>query len=709
MFQAIIKNGKVITENIPQPIVNEGSVLIKVINSCLSAGTEISQVKDSGKSLIKKAIERPKQINDFINSIKKEGLIKTYNKINLKLKSGKPIGYSVSGIVIGTGKNINSYKIGDYVAAAGAGVANHAEFVDVPENLVVKMPKRLNHLKASTVAIGSIALHGVRRANLKLGEYCVVFGSGIIGLITIQLLTLSGIRVAVIDLNNYRLNIAKKLGAELVLNPSDADILDEIDNWTGGYGADCVLFTASTSSSEPLSKSFKMCRKKGKVVLVGISGMNIDRNDIYSKEIDLQISTSYGPGRYDKNYEYKGFDYPYSYVRWTENRNMSEYLRLISEGKINLDDLISRTFKIEEASKAFERLNKFSKEDLMIFLDYGTINKNQFNLNYVKSTNIKTSKKNLKNKIINVGIIGTGSFVKNMHIPNLLKLNGKYHIYAVCDKVGYEANNINKHYKINNVTTDYTELLNDNIINLIMVCTQHESHSKIVLDSLNAGKHVFVEKPLCINKEQLNKIKNYFNNNSSTPLLFVGYNRRFSKYAREIKKHISRRINPLFLHYRINAGYLPGDHWVFEQGGRIIGEACHIIDLMTYFTESRITEINAESITPVNNKFQISDNKSIILKYEDGSIATLEYFAVGNKDLNKEYMEIHFDGKSIIMDDYRILKGYGFNIKNIKTKKSEKGHLEELEILYNALIGNEEKWPIELWDMMQTSEVSLEL
>lgn len=707
MLQAIVKKGKVLPQNIPAPIVSDGSLLIKVVYSCISAGTEISSVSSSGKSLIKKALEQPENVKKVLNLIKSEGITKAIEKIKGKLDAGNPTGYSISGVVIGVGKGVNGFRVGDMVAAAGAGLANHAEYVDVPVNLVMKLPKGMDFKLASTVTLGGIALQGVRRIDLKLGEFCVVVGAGILGLLSVQMLKLSGVRVAVSDLDERRLQIAKELGAEIILNPAKDNVVELIHNWTNGYGADGVIFTAATSSSEPLSQSFKMTKKKGRVVLVGVVGMEIKREDMYSKELDFLISTSYGPGRYDKNYEEKGLDYPYAYVRWTENRNMTEYLRLVNEGYIKLDKLIDAVYPIEEVTEAFESLQNPQNKPLMVILDYGNYNEQKLNDYLYHEKKVILNEKKLDKNIINVAIVGVGGFATGMHLPNLSKLKDKYNIYAVMNRTGHKAKAVAQQYGATYATTNFEEILNDKNVDLVLICTRHDSHAELTLKALEAGKHVFVEKPLATNFDDLEKINAFYNSDKpNKPVLFVGFNRRFSKYAQEIKKYTEKRINPLLIRYRMNAGYIPLDHWVHEHGGRIVGEACHIIDLMTFFTSSKIESISVESLTPKTEMYSSSDNKSIILKYSDGSVASIEYFSIGSKELSKEFMEIHFDGKSIIMDDYKSLKGYGIKLNEITTPISEKGQFEELEILYETLKGNKKEWPIAFWDMIQTTEAT---
>jgi predicted dehydrogenase len=553
-------------------------------------------------------------------------------------------------------------------------------------------------------------MHGVRRADLKFGEYCVVIGTGILGLLSIQMLKNSGIRVAALDLDNKRLAIAKELGVELALNPSAEDALKIVESWTEGLGADAVLFTAATSSSEPLSQAFKMCKRKGKVVLVGVSGMEIKRDDIYSKEIDLQISTSYGPGRYDKAYELKGIDYPYAYVRWTENRNMSEYLRLVHESYIKLDKLINAVYPADKMTAAFESLQNPDNRPVIVLLDYGLPVQNDVQPRCSERTIQINQAIIAKKGIIKVALIGAGSFATGMHLPNMAKIPDKYKLIAVMDQNGHTAKSVATQFGAQYATTDFSEIINDSSIDLLLIATRHNSHASLTLQGLNAGKHIFVEKPLATNEEDLDKIVQFYKEKGvAHPVLMVGFNRRFSKYAQEIKQHTDKRINPLFIHYRMNAGYIPLDHWIHEDGGRIIGEGCHIIDLMGFFVGFSVKSISFESLEPKTNKFSSSDNKSIILKYEDGSIATIEYFAVGNKNVSKEYLEIHFDEKSIIMENYKNLYGYNIKIKPIRTKRSEKGHFEEIECLYNALMSPLNSSPIDLESLIETTHITFAL
>jgi len=699
MIQAIVKKGKVFKQEVLAPNVTENSLLIKVINSCISPGTEISGVQTSGKSIMQKAIAQPEKITKFIDWLHNDGIDITLKKFRSETKIGSPTGYSISGIVLNVGKGCENFSVGDQVVAAG-NFANHAEIVNVQKNLVVKIPHSLDFYSSSTATIGAIALQGIRRANLNLGEFAVVYGTGLIGLLTVQMLIHSGIRVAAIDLDQSRLELAKQFGAEIICCPENENSIDIVKNWSDGFGADAVIFTAATQSNEPLSNSFKMAKKKGKVVLVGVSGMLIQRSDIYQKEIDFLISSSYGPGRYDKNYEDKGNDYPYEYVRWTENRNIKEYLRLLDTNAVSIKDLPIKRIKIDELEQAFSLFESGKSKPLGVILEY---NNSNAVVHQTKQT-IITNPKNKKG-IINIGFIGVGSFAKNIHLPNISKLESKFKIAAIMSQSSYKAKGFSEIYGANYITNNYDEILNDKNIDLVFICTQHINHGELVLKALRQKKNVFVEKPLTINENELTEIEKFYQKNQN-PLLMVGYNRRFSVYAHEIKKHVEKRINPLIINYRMNAGLLPKDHWIFDQGGRIIGEACHIFDLFNFLIASDILTVNIEEINPRTSNYINGDNKLITLKYADGSIATLSYFSIGSNKLSKEYMEVHFDGKSIIMDNYQSLTGFGLKINNIKTNQSDKGHYEELLVLFDSLNGYKKNWPIPLNDLLQTSKIS---
>lgn len=696
MKQVLVKKGQVIVEDIPSPVVSDNGVLVKVLYSCISAGTEMMGVNESGKSLIKKAMEQPEKVKKAFNMLKNQGVDAILGKVK-DMEAPKPTGYSAAGIVIGVGKNVKDIKAGDRVACAGAGIANHAEFIDVPRNLVMRIPDNLSIDLASTVTLGGIAMQGVRRADLRLGEIGAVIGMGILGQLTVQMLKASGCKVIGIDIDDRRLEIAKTTGCDYVINSSREDVIKEVEKITQGYGTDAVIITAASSTSQILSEAFNISRKKGKVVLVGVVGNEYNRDEMYQKELDFLISTSYGPGRYDANYEEKGIDYPYAYVRWTENRNMEEYLSLVANGKINLKPLIEKIYDINDAPAAYESLKSSENKPLIVLLKYDEEKLEDEKKVYINKT--------IKNDKINVAIIGAGGFAKGMHLPNLKRLSDIYNIYAIMSRTGTNAKSIAQQYGASYATTDYNEVLNDENVDMVMICTRHNLHAQMAVEALKKGKAVFVEKPMALNEEELNEIIKVIEE-TKLPYM-VGFNRRFSKYAVEAKKHIKDRMNPMIINYQMNAGYIPLDNWVHseEGGGRIIGEGCHIFDLFNYFTDAKVKSVSVDSIDPKTKNISQRDNVIATVKYEDGSVCTLTYTSIGNTSYPKEFCQIYCDGKIIIIDDYKKISGYGVKLQNIESAASEKGQYEEL-IEFAKFIKKGKNYPIPLWQLEQATRIS---
>lgn len=695
------KNGIVVKET-TIPSLSANSVLIRVRYSCISAGTEISAVKGASKSLIKRAIEHPEQIKQALEIAQKEGFQKLLGKVDSSMEKLGSSGYSISGEVVAVGKGISDIKVGDLVSAGG-NTANHSEYVCVPRNLVVRVPDGLSLSLASLGTVGSIAMHGVRRADLRLGEYGVVVGCGLMGLLAVQMLKASGVKVACTDVNLSRLGLAKELGADKVINSAEEDPVVAVRNWTGGFGADAVVFTAATQSSEPLSQSFKMCRKKGKVVLLGVSGMTIDRSDMYRDEIDFIISTSYGPGRYDPEYENRGVDYPYAYVRWTENRNIYSFLELIRDGKVNIDKIAPKIYPLDEASDAYDGIQNNPGSHIITILDYG-LGESKID----DSIPIQLSEhKPINKNALTIGLIGAGSFATTILLPIIAAHPDKFHLKTIVNRSGDKALNAGRQFKAEKISSNQDDIFNDPDIDLIMICTRHGNHAELVLKGLKAGKNVYVEKPLATTLEQLDDIKKFYTENKGKPVptLMVGFNRRFSKQAQEIKRHLDGRTAPVFIRYRMNAGFVPADAWVHGDGGRIIGEGCHLIDLMQFLIDKPVVDCSVAHFKPKAGFYLSEDNRFITMEFDDGSVAEIEYFACGSKDLPKEYMEVHWENKSIILDDYKLMTGYGVKVKSYKSSLPQKGHEEEWLALYDAL--KKGKASIEVNSLIQTTELSI--
>jgi len=700
MKQILIKKGQVTVGDVPAPFVGAGEVLVQVHYSCISTGTEMSGIKSSGEPLYKKALKKPQDVKKTLEMIRTRGLKNTIVRVKSKIDMAKPIGYSASGVVLEVGKEIKDIKQGDRVACAGLGIANHAEFIAVPRNLMVKVSQDLPLDIASTVTLGSIAMQGVRRADPELGEYVTIIGLGILGQLTSQMLKVNGCKVIGIDKDQKRVDTALSLGMDRGLNPVNGNIIDEAMRFSNGFGVDSVIITASTQSSEIINQAMEMCRKKGRVVIVGAVGLNLRREEFYKKELDVLISMSYGPGRYDEKYETKGEDYPYAYVRWTENRNMEEYLCLLNNKKINIKPLIERIYPVEDALKAYDELKTGSSRPLTVLLEY--------NKESIPERKIIVSTKKIQKDKINIALIGVGSFAKAMHLPNLRRLNNFYNIYAIVDKIGNNAKSIAKEYGVSYATTDFREVLKDKDVNMLIIATRHNLHAQMAAEAAEAGKAIFLEKPMALNREELNKLVAVLEK-TKVPFM-VGFNRRFSPYVKRIKEVIKNRQNPMIINYRENAGFMPKDHWVHteEGGGRNIGEACHIYDLFNFLTESEVESISVSSIVPKTEQYSGNDNFVTTIKYRDGSVCNLVYTALGTRKVPKEKMEIYVDGKILHLNDYKKLEIFGTRVEKMGTKIQSKGHYEEM-IEFARSIKEGDGYPIPLWQLIQATQISFQV
>ena len=700
MKQVLIKKGQAVTENVPAPQVEADKVLVRVVNSCISIGTEMSGVRASSVPLWKRALKEPEKVKKVLDMVAEKGISQTRELVKGKLDTGSLVGYSAAGIVIGVGTSVRDVKIGERVACAGAQCAHHAEVINVPRNLLVKIPEAVSFEEASTVTLGSIAMQGVRRAHTTLGECFVVIGLGVIGQIAVQLLKASGCKVIVSDLDAGRIETAMQHGADCAIQPDGSTDAEQVARLTDGIGADGVIITAAAKSDAIVSTAFKMCRRKGRVVLVGDVGLNLNREDFYAKEIDFFISTSYGPGRYDSLYEEKGLEYPVSYVRWTENRNLQEVLHLIAAKKLHVMDMVSKIYPVEEADRAYETLKTASPKPLMVLLSYsGEVQEDDTVVAVGNHASVAGK--------IRLAVIGAGGFAKGMHLPNIKQLGDLYHLRAVMSRTGTNAEAVAKQFGADYATTSYEKVLTDNAVDMVLIATRHNLHAEMVLEALRAGKHVLVEKPLAISMDELAKIEAFYRENKDAPALLTGFNRRHSRYLQEIAKHTNVRQNPMIIHYTMNAGYIPLDHWVHtkEGAGRNIGEACHIYDVFNFLTGTKAISVSASSIQPSSAYYSAKDNFVATITYEDGSVANLIYTAAGSKEYPKETMEIFFDGKMITLDDYKSMKGYGVKLASIETKGSEKGQLEEIEAFGRAVKEGHET-PIPLWQQMQAMQIA---
>ena len=711
MKQVLIRGGEAYVDEVPAPALAPGMVLVRVLNSCISSGTEGARVGGAAsKSLMRRALEDPDKIKRALEMALERGIKSTMAAVRGTVSSGSATGYSVAGVVERLGAGVTDLAIGDRVACAGAGLANHAEYVAVPRNLTVRIPAAVDFEEASTVTLGAIAMQGVRRLEPTLGELFVVVGLGLLGQLTVQILQANGCRVIGVDPNRERVDLARSLGMDGSIPVGAEDASERVARMTDGYGADGVVITAASDSDEIISQAFRMCRPKGRVVVVGDVGLNIQRADIYRKELEFRISTSYGPGRYDLKYEEAGLDYPIGYVRWTENRNMQEYLKLIADGKVRVRPLVREVYTIDRATAAFETVGIAAAAPLVL-------------LSYPAAADavvrgarcgVAVHAKPAHDGKIGIAVIGAGAFTRNVHLPNLQELSGQFDVRAIVNRTGTSAKQVADRFGAAYATTDYQEVMNDPDVDAVVIGTRHHLHAEITLAALHAGKHVLVEKPLAITPAQLSEIEAYFaaaeEAGRPIPVLMTGYNRRFSPYAERLKPFLIERANPAMLVYRMNAGYLPVDHWVHgaEGGGRNIGEGCHIYDLFAYLLDAPVVDVQASAISPPGAHYGRSDNFVATLSFEDGSVATLVYTALGHKEIGKERLEVFTDGAVAILDDYKALTFAGKDLPPLRTSGSEKGHGAELEAFGRA-IREDGAWPIPLWEQIQTARVSFEV
>lgn len=718
MKQVFKTNIGIVVDEVPIPTVSPRFVLVKVMNSLISTGTETSTMRKE-KLDFQRKLSRNKELMAKLNRlIKANGLKAGIDKIKSKLMPETEVlkmascGYSCSGIVVETGSNDTGFSVGDYVACAGSGFASHAEYVCVPMNLVAKIPEGVTFEDAAFTTVASISMHGLRRAEVAFGDTIVIVGLGLLGLIAVQLAKNSGLRVIGVDMYAHKLELATKFGADAVLLGNDENLISRINNFTNGHGADAVLLYAASKSRSLINNSMKYCRRKGRVVIVGDVAIDVDREDFYKKEIDLVMSTSYGAGRYDDSYELAGNDYPIAYVKWTENRNMQEFLKLLQTKRVVMHDLISKVFGIDEAKTAFEYLVSNSQNAIGALFQYSAPEYQKSsrivaNPSYKDAQSQSTSFKS-HSGIIRLGFIGAGGFVQRTHLPNAKSLAEMYQVYAICDIDSGNAKCIGKQYNAKYITTDYKEILADPDIDMVVIGTQHNSHGNLVIESLKANKHTFVEKPLTMYAEELNTISKILE--TSDCRLSVGFNRRFSILSNAIKQDIKDTSMPKHVLYRVNAGHIPSSSWVqnpLTGGGRIVGEACHFIDYISFLTGQNPIDYSYSYI-PKGPTQETGDSFSLNLTYPDGSVGTLVYATIGSKDLSKEYVEVHTNGKSYILKDFQMLNTFPKGKIETKLKSINKGWTEEL-IEFAKAIRGEQAHTIDWKTLYATTKITIEI
>ncbi|WP_417857436.1 bi-domain-containing oxidoreductase [Xanthomarina gelatinilytica] len=659
-----LKKGDTILEDVPVPKVKAGALLIRTTRSLVSLGTERMLVDFGKANFLQKAKQQPDKVKMVLDKVKTDGLRPTLDAVFNKLGQPLPLGYCNVGEVIAIGKGVQGFSVGDRVASNG----NHAEFVSVPKNLVAKIPDNVSDEEATFTVIGSIGLQGIRLLNPTFGETIVVVGLGLIGLVTAELLVSNGCNVIGFDFDNEKIRIAKEKGITAI-NPSEGtDQVKFVESITDGVGADGVIITASNKSNEIISQSARMCRKRGRVVLVGVIGLDISRADFFEKEITFQVSCSYGPGRYDENYEQNGQDYPIGFVRWTEKRNFEAVLNALSKGALNVQSLITDRVSLLDYQKIYGNMG--NSKSIAAILEYPLESK------IVSS--IVISQKSFEGKKGVIGIIGAGNFTSSTMMPNLKKVSAD--VKYIASSGGLSSTTMAKKYGIARSTTNYQEMLEDENVDLVLITTQHNSHARMVIEAANAGKSVFVEKPLAISEKELSEvIESYEKNNVN---ISVGFNRRFAPLAIKMNKALGNDNTPINIIATMNAGFIPKNTWVHDMkvgGGRIIGEACHYIDLCSYLAGAKVVSVcmNAMGKNPAED----TDNASILLKYENGSTAVINYFANGSKSYSKERLEVYSQERTMVMDNWRKVKFYGFKGARNFSGKQDKGHFNQFQKL----------------------------
>ena len=665
-----LKTGDTFLEKTPCPSLGKDALLIQTINSLVSAGTERMLVDFGKGNLIQKARQQPDKVKQVLEKVQTDGLMPTVDAVRNKLDTPLPLGYCNVGHVLGS--RAEGFMVGERVISNG----KHAEVVSVPKNLCAKIPDSVDDESAAFTVIGAIALQGIRLIKPTLGETVVVTGLGLIGLVAVQLLRAHGCRVLGLDFDPVKLAIAKQFGAEVVDLAQGQDPIVIAEKYSRGRGVDAVLITASTDSNEPIHQATTMCRKRGRIVLVGVVGMEMSRADFYEKELSFQVSCSYGPGRYDEEYEEKGGDYPVAFVRWTEQRNFEAVLDMMADGRIDMKPLISHRFKLADVADAYEVIS--SGNPLGVMLEYPSqvaeaVTQQVVRLNVAPTLNATKAV---------IGFIGAGNYASSVLVPAFETTGAR--LKSIASATGVSSVHVGKKHGLEEATTDTEALLLDPSVSALVISTRHNSHAKWVRAGLEQGKHIFVEKPLVLTRTELEELSEYYSGLEVRPILMVGFNRRYSPLVKKIKLLLSGKIEPKNLIMTVNAGEIPADHWTQDTnigGGRIIGEGCHFVDLLRYVVGAPI-----ESITAVAMASACKDSVMIQLRFKDGSIGSINYLANGSKAFPKERLEVFCGGSILELDNFRSLKGFGWQgFKSERLWRQDKGQKPCVQAFVDAI------------------------
>jgi len=702
-----LKNGDTLLAEVPCPQADRGSLLIRTLNSVVSLGTEKMLIDFGKASWIAKAKSQPDKVKQVLAKLRTDGLIATYKAVQAKLDTSIPLGYANCGFVIEAPAG-SGFEAGDLVASNG----HHAEVVSVPLNLCARVPDGVSPEAASFTVIGSIALQGVRLMQPSLGETIVVTGLGLIGQMAVQILRASGCRVLGIDFDDRKCELARAFGAEVVNLSSGTDPVAVARQFTRGVGVDGVLVTASTRSSDPMHQAANMCRKRGRIVLVGVTGLELSRADFYEKELSFQVSCSYGPGRYESNYEGKGMDYPIGFVRWTEQRNFEAFLNLLAEGKVTTEPLITHRFDFDQALQGYEKVSDGTA--MGIVLTYVDGRKAWEEARAGRAAVPPSASVALKPPVGGrsravVGVIGAGGFTGQVLLPALKETGAR--LKTIISAKGVSGTQLGRKFGFENSSTAADALFDDDEINAVLITTRHDSHARYVLRGLEAGKCVYVEKPLCLNAAEFAEIEARYSQLStkdSHPFLMVGFNRRFAPHIVKMKSLLSGVKEPKAMIMTVNAGAIPADHWTQDPeigGGRIVGEGCHFIDLLRYLAGSSIQSV-ATTVAGSQDESNLKDTVTISLTFADGSIGTIHYFANGHKKVAKERLEVFCGGRVLQMDNFRSLRGHGWSGFSRQTLwAQDKGHAGEMRAFIDAVSSGASS-PIPFGEIVEVTKAS---
>ena len=676
------RTGEVEVVDVPAPKLLPGCVLVRIAASLVSAGTERASSEFASKNLLQKAQARPDLVRDVFNKVRRDGLLSAITTVRSRLDQPGAPGYSSAGTVVGVGQGVTDINVGDRVSCAGAGYAVHAELSSVPRLLVAKIPGDVSFDEAAFTTVGAVALHGIRTADVKVGDVVAVIGLGLVGQLSVQLLKAAGCRVLGMDIVEERTKLASRMGADAVSALAEG-FRELCLHHSGGHGPDAVLITAETSSSEPVNLAGEVARDRGVVVAVGTVGMEVQRKLYYEKELDFRVSRSYGPGRYDSVFEQKGRDYPIGYVRWTETRNMEAFLQLLAEGKLDLKSLITHRFPIDRSLSAYELITgKTGESSLGVLITYPE--------RADESQCLELVEKGIAPAVggeqsVAIGLLGAGSFAMSTLLPAIKRVSG-VKLAGVCANNGAHSRHAAEKFGFRYCVTDEEQILNDSDVNAVVIATRHHLHAAQVLSALSAGKHVFCEKPLCLSEEELSAIVRA--HSGSSRLLMVGFNRRFAPMAARMKSFLKDIHEPLAMHYRVNAGYIDPDNWVNDPeqgGGRVLGEVCHFVDFLSFIAGCAPTQVYARSLA--NSGQYSGDNLVVSMDFANGSQGTITYVANGDKCFSKERVEIFGGGAVMVLEDFRRLELVRHGRKQVVRSRfrQDKGHRAEWEAFAAAI------------------------